>query len=287
MLRGIWVGLCHSSASSPSLKTRYTLVTVHRAGLAAPWVIWPLGLVSTSQNSSLGDSMVPGECCWRRGLSGVCLSVPLCDLLPSPRSSSSVFLARSPSVSWHLLSLQMCVLVFQHFGGFLEGSVLGRSSLKMLRNGVKNKHGPVVGGFQPRAVFREMGRVSVGNEWNFRAGRLQSQWSLGHPARRTRGHSWCHITADTELCPSGELCGHCPLHLLMPRLLELPPQFLSLPFLTRGSCHVHPLTWCLLCLVWGFFCCFFSAPPHCPGGSSTQSAFKHLVFDLQNSPQKL
>lgn len=61
-------------------------------------------------------------------------------------------LARSPSVSWHLLSLQVCVLVFQHFGGFLQGSVPGRSSLKMPRNGVKNKHAPV-SGFQPRALF--------------------------------------------------------------------------------------------------------------------------------------
>lgn len=38
--------------------------------------------------------------------------------------------------------------------------VLGRSSLKMPRNGVKNKHGPV-SGFQPRALFsgRQGGRV--------------------------------------------------------------------------------------------------------------------------------
>lgn len=42
---------------------------------------------------------------------------------------------------------------------------------------------------------------------------------------------------------------------------------------------------------WSFLLVFFSsraqsAPLHCPGGSSTQSAFKHLLFDLQNSAQK-
>lgn len=59
-LVGVWVDLCHSSASSLFLKTKCSLVTAHRAGLAAPWVIWPHGLVSLSQNSSPGDGVVPG-----------------------------------------------------------------------------------------------------------------------------------------------------------------------------------------------------------------------------------
>lgn len=75
--------------------------------------------------------------------------------------------------------------------------------------------------------------------------------------RRTRGHSWCHITAVTELCPSGEQCGRCPLQPLTPRVLELPPQFPSLPFLSWRSRHVHPLTCCLQHLVLGFFVVFF------------------------------
>lgn len=120
--------------------------------------------------------------------------------------------------------------------------------------------------------------------------RVSGHWvTPAHP--RTRGHSWCHITAVTELCLSGEQCGHCSLQPLTPRVLEPPPQFPSLPFLTRGSCHVYPLTCCLQ-LVLGFFVIFFfqaELHQHHPialRGSSTQSAFEHLLFDLQNSSQK-
>lgn len=151
----------------------------------------------------------------------------------------------------------MCVLVFQNFGGFLEGSVLGRSSLKMPRNGVKNKHGPV-SGFQPRALFsgRRRGRVREMSGISQPGGSgVSGHWVTS--AQGTRGHSWCHITAVTELRPSGEQCGHCPLQPLTPKVLELPPQFPSLPFLTRRSCHVHPLTCCLQRLVLEFFVGFF------------------------------
>lgn len=137
-------------------------------------------------------------------------------------------------------------------GGIPGGGCAGKEQLRMPRNGVKNIHGPV-SGFQPRALFS--GKASVGNEWNF-TGRLQS----GHwvtPAHGRRGHSWCHIRAVTELCPSGEQGGRCPLQSLTPRVLELPPQFPSLPFLTRGSCHVHPLTCRLQRLFLGCFVVLF------------------------------
>lgn len=160
----------------------------------------------------------------------------------------------------------------------------------MPRNGVKNKHGPV-SGFQPRALFsgRRGGRVREMSGISQPGGSgVSGHWVTS--AQGTRGHSWCHITAVTELRPSGEQCGHCSLQPLTPRVLELPPQFPSLPFLTRRSCHVHPLICCLQHLVLEFLGFFSSraqsAPPHCPGGSSTQSAFKHLLFDLQNSAQK-
>lgn len=55
--------------------------------------------------------------------------------------------------------------------------------------------------------------------------------------------------------------------------------------LSPVACNI----WFEVFLLFRFF--FFlsraqSAPPHCPGGSSIQSTFKHWLFDLQNSLQK-
>lgn len=192
-------------------------------------------------------------------------------------------------VSWHLLSLQMCVLVFQHFRGFLEGSVLGRSSLKMPRNGVKNKHGPV-SEFQSRALFsgrwrgqmREMSGISqsggsgVSGHWvtpNGGGTEDKGSFLVSHNCSHRALSFWGAVWSLSPSAPHTKGPG-------------TPSPVPKSPFslLEESSCPSSHLL--LATFGFGVFCCFFlssraqSEPPHCPGGSSTQSAFKHLLFDL-------
>lgn len=135
--------------------------------------------------------------------------------------------------------------------------------------------------------------MSTGNEWNFTAGRLQSQWSLGHPS----------TPKDKGSFLVSHNCSHRALSLwravwsLFPSTPHTkgpgaPSPIPKSPFSHPGELSC-PSSHLLLATGFGVFCDFFffqaELHQHHPialRGSSTQSAFEHLLFDLQNSSQK-